>query len=59
MSIRICLWVEAYIFFVLHNYYYDINIIFVVFVGLERKVYAIPQLSPIVRLHLLSNDCVL
>ena len=32
-------------FFVLHDYY-DINIIFFVFVGLERKVFAIPQLSP-------------
>ena len=40
-----CFWVEVYMFFVLHNYY-DINIIFFVFVGLERKVFAIPQLSP-------------
>ena len=43
-----CFWVEVYMFFVLHNYY-DINIIFFVFVGLERKVFAIPQLSPIQR----------
>ena len=39
-------WVEVYTFFVLHNYY-DTNIIFFVFVGLKRKVFAIPQLSPI------------
>ena len=43
-----CFWVEVYtyMFFVLHNYY-DINIIFFVFVCLERKVSAIPQLPPI------------
>ena len=46
MSIKMCFRVEVYMFFVLHNYY-DINIIFFVFVGLERKVFAIPQLSPI------------
>ena len=40
-----CFWVEVYMFFVLHDYY-DINIILFVFVGLERKVFAIPQLSP-------------
>ena len=45
MSIKMCFWVEVYMFFVLHNYY-DTNIIFFVFVGLERKVFAIPQLSP-------------
>ena len=33
-------------FFVLHNYY-DISIIFFVSVDLERKVFIIPQLSPI------------
>ena len=41
-----CFWVEGYMFFVLHNYL-AMNIIFFVFVGLERKVFAIPQLSPI------------
>ena len=40
-----CFWVEVNMFFVLHNYY-DINNIFFVFVGLERKLFAIPQLSP-------------
>ena len=42
-----CFWVEFYMFFVLPNYL-DMNIIFFVglFVGLERKVFAIPQLSP-------------
>ena len=34
-----------YMFFALQNYY-DINTIFFVFIGLERKVFAIPQLSP-------------
>ena len=43
-----CFWVEVYMFFVLHNYH-DKTIIFFVFVGLERKVFAIPQLSPIYR----------
>ena len=46
MSIKMCFWEEVSVFFVLHNYY-DMNIIFFVFVGLERKVFAIPQLSPI------------
>ena len=45
MLIKMCFWVEVYMFFVLHNYY-DMNIILFVFVGLERKVFAIPQLSP-------------
>ena len=31
-------WVEVYMFFVLHNYY-DINIIFFVFVALKKGVY--------------------
>ena len=42
---KMCFWVELFMFFVLHNYH-DINIIFFVFIGLERKVFAIPQLSP-------------
>ena len=46
MSIKMCFWVEVYMLFVLHNYY-DINIIFFIFVSLKRKVFAIPQLSPI------------
>ena len=45
MSIKMCFWVEVNMFFVLQNYY-DIIIIIFVFVGLERKVFAIPQLSP-------------
>ena len=42
---KMCFLVEVYVVFVLHNYY-DIDIIFFVLVGLERKVFAIPQLSP-------------
>ena len=45
MSIKMRFLVEVYMFFVLHNHY-DISIIFFVFVGLERKVFTIPQLSP-------------
>ena len=45
MSIKMCFWVEVFMYFVLHNYY-DMNIIFFVFIDLERMVFAIPQLSP-------------
>ena len=45
VSTKMCFWVEVNMFFVYHNYY-DINNIFFVFIGLERKVFAIPQLSP-------------
>ena len=36
MSIKMCFWVEPYMFFVLHDYY-DINIIFFVYLEASKK----------------------
>ena len=44
--VKMCFWVELYMLFVLHHYY-ETNIIFFVFVDLQRKMFAFPQLSPI------------